>query len=274
MLIDLHTHSTASDGQYSPCELAYLVKKKGITNWSLTDHDTVAGLEEAERIAQETYIGFIPGIEISTQDEEEIHILGYGIDYRNYYLKEKCRIFAIERLNRANKICDYLETKGIKVDMDEVKSYAKGDVMGRPHFARYLIAHNIVQERKEAFDLYLDTNEFKAATERKLPTSEEAIDLIHKANGVAFIAHPGLYKMNIDSKRKLVSRLAAYGLDGIECIYSKHSKEETEVYLSWAEKLGLKISVGSDFHGEKVKPDVELGMMINEEKYKGKIFYE
>lgn len=267
LLVDLHTHSTASDGQYSPKELVELVKNRHICLFSLTDHDSISGLEEAGYTANELDLKFIPGIEISSQDIEEIHILGYDIDYYNTELIEACNFFFEERNNRGKKICEYLKEKGISVDYSEVKEYAKDGVVGRPHFARYLVEHEVVNNRKEAFKKYLDTGEFKMATDRKKPSLEEAIDLIHLAGGKAMLAHPGLYRMNDILLDELVKRLVEFNIDAIECFYSKHSIEQTKKYLSYVKKYNLKTGCGSDFHGEKVKPEVKIGMEFDWENY-------
>ena len=263
MYIDLHTHTTASDGQYTPSELVTMAKEKNIELLSITDHDTVSGLEEAVEAAHRCNIDFIPGIEISTHMGVEIHILGFYVDYKNKILVEKCEEYERSRSNRAIRICDYLNGIGIPVVLDEVKEYAGDGSIGRPHFAQWLQEHDYVQTRKEAFSRYLDTPRFKAATERTKPTPEEAIELIHDAGGIAVMAHPGLLKLGRKNQESLIRTLKAAGMDGLECFYSKHEKKQEEYYLRLAREYGLKISCGSDFHGEKVKPDVSLGMKVN-----------
>ena len=264
MYIDLHTHTTASDGQYTPSELVTMAKEKNIELLSITDHDTVSGLEEAVEAAHRCNIDFIPGIEISTYMGVEIHILGFYVDYKNKILVEKCEEYERSRSNRAIRICDYLNGIGIPVVLDEVKEYAGDGSIGRPHFAQWLQEHDYVQTRKEAFSRYLDTPRFKEATERTKPTPEEAIKLIHDAGGIAVMAHPGLLKLGRKNQESIIRALKAAGMDGLECFYSKHEKKQEEYYLRLAMEYGLKISCGSDFHGEKVKPDVSLGMKVNE----------
>ena len=267
MKIDLHTHSTASDGQYMPIELVQKAISSDIRLFAITDHDTVQGLADAEKYAKAQSLFFVPGIEISTQDVEEIHILGYGIDYNNSELVSACEVFAKARSNRGQVIVDYLKSLNIDVDLNVVKSYAGTGSLGRPHFARYLMEHKIVKSRKEAFDKYLDTKDFKKATDRKKPTCLEAIKLIHRAGGKAVLAHPGIYLMSEASLVNLVERLVEIGIDGIECFYSKHSKLQTEKYLEYIHRYNLKTSCGSDFHGERVKSDIQMGMVYDFEKY-------
>ena len=267
MKIDLHTHSTASDGQYTPIELVQKSVLSDISLFAITDHDTVQGLADAEKYAKAQSLLFIPGIEISSQDVEEIHILGYGIDYNNLELVSACDTFSKARSNRGQVIVDYLKSLNIDIDLNVVKSYAGEGSLGRPHFARYLMEHGIVKSRKEAFDKYLDTEDFKKATDRKKPSCLEAIKLIHGAGGKGVLAHPGIYGMSEDLLDNLVKRLVEIGIDGIECFYSKHSKVQTEKYLEYIRKYDLKTSCGSDFHGENVKPDIKIGMIYDFEKY-------
>lgn len=268
MKIDLHTHSTASDGQYIPTELVQKAVSSGINFFAITDHDTVQGLSIAEKYAKAQSLSFVPGIEISCQDSEEIHILGYNIDYNNLELASACDTFTTARSNRGHVIVDYFKSLNIDIDLNEVKSYAGEGNLGRPHFARYLMEHGIVKSLKEAFDKYLDTEDFKKATDRKKPNCFEAVKLIHGSGGKAVLAHPGLYHMNEDLLNNLVQRLVEMGIDGIECFYSKHSKMQTEKYLEYIHKYNLKTSCGSDFHGESVKPDIKLGMYYDFEKFR------
>lgn len=275
MLVDLHTHSTASDGQYRPEELVIMAYDKGITLYAITDHDTISGIGEAnlclkrlrEKGISEEIFSFIAGVEISCQDIEEIHLLGYGIDVNDRGLLEACEAFSAAREDRGLLIKEYLSTKGIEVDLNVVKSYASDGNLGRPHFAKYLVEMGIATDRKDAFSRYLDTPEFREATYRQKPSCEEAIRIIHGAKGKAVLAHPGCYMMDHDKLDDLVRRLVGMGMDGIECFYSKHSRAQTEEYLEYIRKYGLKTSCGSDYHGETVKADVSLGMVFDE-KYK------
>ncbi len=260
MRIDLHTHSTASDGQYTPTELAEMAAAIPLACWALTDHDTVAGIKEASEAAGARGLAFVPGIEISTQDVVEIHILGYGIDAGHAGLVERCREWKSDRDHRGEWIRDYLASIGVAVDLAAVREIAGGGSLGRPHFAAYLQQIGLVSSRKEAFDRYLDTPEFKRHTDRRKPTPEEAIDLIHRADGLAVLAHPGNYRLPEQQLEALVARLRSAGLDGIECCYSRHSRGQTEAYLSLMRKYELRTGCGSDFHGERVKSDIGLGL--------------
>ena len=266
-MIDLHTHTTASDGQYTPSELVDIAANNGLRILAITDHDTVGGLQEGFERAGKYHIRFINGIEISTQYTDEIHILGYGVNQNNELLLKACDKFKKERNGRGKRIVDFLSSKGILINLDIVKEYAGVGNLGRPHFARYLIEYGYVADRQEAFLKYLDTPEFVEATDRKKPSCIEAIDLIHRAGGKAVLAHPGIYKMNEEKLEKLVGCLVEAGLNGIECFYSRHSPQQTALFLEWIKKYNLITSCGSDFHGEKVKPEVKIGMNFDIYRY-------
>lgn len=263
MKLDMHIHTTASDGQYTPSEIAAKAAQMGLSVFAVTDHDTVAGVAEGRQAAKKLGVRMIPGIEISTFDTEEIHMLGYHIDETNESLVLKCEAFAMEREGRGKRMCDYLNGIGISVDWNEILEIAAGANISRPHFAAYLQKHGYVTERKEAFKKYLDTPEFHKATDRKLPTPCEAIDTIHEAGGEAVLAHPGLLRMSKEEQKNLIWRCKEHGLDGLECYYGKHTDEQTAFYLGIAKEYGLKVTAGSDFHGEQVKPDVKMGMEMN-----------
>lgn len=276
--LDLHTHTTASDGQYSPREVVSKAAEKDIKVLAITDHDTISGLDEALEAGEKEGITVIPGIEISTHKGIEIHVLGFFIDRTNSELVEKCREFEESRANRAIRITEYLNGLGLPVDLDEVRAYAGEGAIGRPHFAKWLLEHGYVKSVKDAFDRFLNTPRFKKETERVKPSPEEAIELIHKAGGVAVLAHPGLMRLGRRNQEEMIEAFAEAGLDGIECLYSKHEKKQEEYYLKLAEKHDLLVTAGSDFHGEKVKPEIALGVKLTPqrlpEKYHGRFMID
>ena len=265
-IIDLHTHTIYSDGELTPRELISKAKSIGCTRIAITDHDTVGGIEEGRKAALELNIEFVPGIEISTQEKEEVHILGYGIDEHNEQLCKKCQEFADSRAKRAELICEFFARRGIVIPLEEVRRIAGGDIIGRPHFAAYLEQHGLVSSRKEAFSRYLNSYDFHKEVTRQKPTPEEAIALIHQAGGKAVLAHPGFLKKNSMEVDLFVATLKRAGLDGLECYYLKHTPSQTKYFLALAKKYGLKTGCGSDFHGEHVKSDVALGMCWTEDK--------
>ena len=268
MVIDLHTHTTNSDGELTPQELIENAHAIGCSLIAITDHDTVSGIAEGRKAAEALGMRFVPGIEISTQEKEEVHMLGYEIDENNEALCKACQEFADSRARRAELICDFLATKGIVVNMEEIRQISGGEIIGRPHFAAYLEKHGYVPNRKEAFARYLNTPSFHAAVTRQKPSPQEAIQLIHQAGGKAVLAHPGLLKKNVYEVEVFIRELKDAGLDGIECIYHKHTPSQIKKFLELAKKYELKTGCGSDYHGAHVKPDVPLGMKIEPERYR------
>ena len=262
-MIDLHTHSTASDGQYSPAELMRLAKKNGVTVMALTDHDTVSGIEEAQSEVERIGLKFFPGIEISTDSEfGSMHILGYNIDPKNTKLSETCKWFVEQRRERGEKIFRFLEERGVPLTRESVEKYSNGGLLIRPHFARAMVDAGYVHNTREAFDKHLDVPEFKKIKREKL-TPEKSLELILGARGIPVLAHPVQIKTDLDGLSGLVKKLSGLGLMGMECYYSTHTPEQTEEYLKIARANGLYVTAGSDFHGEKIKPDIKLGSGIN-----------
>ena len=257
-LLDLHIHTSASDGQYSPAETVRLAAQKGAACIAITDHDTVAGLDEALRAANETGIECIPGIEISVQGNRELHILGYYIDYAHPGLTEACDNFIRLREQRGSRIFAWLSQKGVTLTGEQVLRHVLHGVVGRPHFARAMVEAGYVSSVQEAFDRYLGTPEFNSV-ERAKPTAREGLQMILDAGGIPVLAHPALLKLDDDNLEALISGLADAGLKGLECYYSKHTPAEVRQYLGYAEKFGLLTTAGSDFHGENNKPGVDIG---------------
>ncbi len=263
-MIDMHIHSSCSDGQYSPMEIVKIAKEKRLTKIALTDHDVISGLEEGSRCAKEEGIEFVNGIEISLQGNKELHILGYYVDEKNKNLRETCELFQKQRDERDEKIFRFLEKKGIYLERaDLVRIAQKEKSFGRPHFAKAMLERGYIGNIREAFDKYLATEEFNSIERPKL-TEEEGISLIVEAGGIPVLAHPMLLGLEEAELHKLIDRLVEMGLSGIECFYSLHTRDKTEEYLKLAEKYNLKITVGSDFHGETIKPDIVMGRGIKD----------
>lgn len=254
---DLHTHSTASDGQYAPAELANLVKKRGAEVWALTDHDSIDGVAEAVKAGESLGLKVIRGVELSSDDYPNLHILGY--DFSIDALIDWLNILKRGRNKRKYRIRDFLRAKGLEIPLDEVEKESAGGSIGRPHFAKVMLRHGYVATRKEAFDRYLDTPEFQQIEKGTKPSAQECVEHIKSAGGKVSLAHP--YQIILsgeESLEKLVKRLKGCGLDAIECYYPIHTPEQTANYLEIARKFDLHITGGSDFHGEKNKPDHPL----------------
>jgi predicted metal-dependent phosphoesterase TrpH len=255
MRADLHIHTNASDGMLSPSNVVdYSVEKK-LRAIAVTDHDTVSGLSEA--IARsKIYNNFtvINGIELSCSYlNEEVHILGYFIDPESPVLIKALKNFKEDRFNRTMKIIKKLNKLNIEINMDDVRKYSSGEIFGRPHIARALVYNGYVSDISEAFNLYLGNGK-PAYVERNKLSITDGIDLIHKANGIAVLAHPGI----LDNKDAIFYAIEK-GIDGIEVIHSKHSQWDVLNLLKIANENNLIVSGGSDWHGDTKNNNIILG---------------
>lgn len=256
-IVDLHTHSSASDGQYAPARLVELARQAGIEVLALTDHDTVDGLAQAEPAARKLGLRLIPGIELGAGEYRNLHILGYNVSLEDPGLLALCAKMQAERDQHKFRIVDFLREKGIDIDLREVEELAGGKVIARPHFARVMARHGYVKDNREAFDRYLDTEEYKGI-ERKKPSARQCLEVIRQAGGRASLAHPYQLGLEDGPLEALICQLKSDGLEAIECYYPKHTMAQERFYLHLAKKHGLHVTGGSDFHGEKVKPEVAL----------------
>ena len=256
--IDLHTHTTHSDGSASPEELIGLAGAKRARAVAITDHDTVSAIVEARAAADRIGIEFVAGIEISAEySPGTMHILGYCIDEESTALAVKLDELRKARERRNPQIASRLQSLGFDISYDEVVEVAGNKVVGRPHFARVMIEKGYVASIQEAFDRFLK-KDADAYVEKARLSPGEAIALIHNAAGVAVLAHP--YQLKLSSYEKvdhLVGELAELGLDGIEAVYSRHSAAERASYSEVATRHGLLVTGGSDYHGS-YKPDISI----------------
>lgn len=259
-MIDLHTHSTCSDGTFAPAQLVREAKAAGLTHLSLTDHDTADGVAEARAEAAAQGIGFIGGLEISAEFQPgTMHILGYGFREGDGVLEERLRYVRRCREERNPKIVQNLRGMGFELTLEEVAAMAGGTVVGRPHFAQVMLAKGFVSSLQEAFDKYLAKGRPAYVNKVRLGP-EESIAAIRGAGGVAVLAHPLQLKLGRDGElESQVKRLAGLGLEGMECFYRNHSPEDTASLLALAKKLGLVATGGSDFHGAN-RPHIRLGV--------------
>lgn len=248
-------HSNLSDGTNTPEEIVDLAAKAGMTTIALTDHDIVDGIERAQKKGAERGVEVIPGIEFTCEvPKNEVHILGYYIDRNNPELQETLKKVQEDRVSRVYRIIEKLKGLGVNLDPEEVFKLSGKKVPGRPHVARALIAKGFVADFKEAFSKYLDFRAPAYVSHYKL-TPVEAIRLIKQAGGIAVFAHPGL--SNYDEK---IPELAAAGLRGLEACYPGYQMNGNERrYRKLADKLGLLITGGTDFHGENAGRDLKIG---------------
>ncbi|OPX42931.1 error-prone DNA polymerase [Ruminiclostridium hungatei] len=257
-LIDLHTHSMASDGSMSPAELVRHAHGKGLSALALTDHDTVDGVQEALEEGEKLGVEVIPGIEISVDYKPEMHILGYFPRLYAYNsIRNELEVIRQGREARNLKIINRLNELGIAITLEEVKKEALGDITGRPHIARVLVNKGFVKSIDDAFDKYL-SREGRAYFKRFELKPEDGIQAIRRAGGLPVLAHPVFLRKTYDEMDRLLEELKGFGLAGIEALYSDHSREDTGNFLRLAIKHGLIVTGGSDFHGS-FKPGMELG---------------
>lgn len=257
--IDLHTHSTESDGTYTPEGLMRHAKESGLSAIALTDHDAVSGVKKAQPVAEALRLELIPGIELSTDYEgKEIHILGYFIDVDHPEFLRKLEEFVDCREHRNEKMAMLLQQEGFPITMEELFRENPDSVITRAHFARYLVEHGLVKDRETVFKKYLGDG-CRCYVPREKITPFEAIRLIQMGGGMAFFAHPVLCHMDHGRLRTFIRSLKDAGLSGIEAIYSMNGAGDERNFLKMAEEFGLLVSGGSDFHGHN-KPQIKLGV--------------
>lgn len=260
-LMDLHSHSTYSDGTSTPEELVSLAKKIDLSAIALTDHDTIDGVGEFLELCKEHDIEGITGVEISTlhtiESGIELHILSLNFPYPNDRLKIELETFKNLRESRNEKMADNFCKLGIPITMEELRGESESQVITRAHFANLLIEKGFAKDKKEVFERHL-AKDSPAYVEKTMPSSKTVIDLIHSTGGVAVIAHPTLYKLNLEEMEDLCKILKGLGLDGIEVSHSTYTKSQEKYIKDMAERLDLLPCGGSDFHGEN-KPMVQLG---------------
>lgn len=258
-MIDLHTHTTESDGTYEPSELIDASVALRLEALGISDHDTFAGYDRALPLAEAAGLRLVCGIEISTRSHgKSVHLLGYFLnggptaEFRDWILE-----LQESRRDRNRRLIAKLQSLGVKITLAEVEAIGRS-LTARPHFARVLINKGYVKTTEEAFEVYLDESA-KAFVERRDVPIAEAIEKVIAANGVPVLAHPvRLGKRDHAQEEQMIREMIDQGLPGIEVWHSDHTAEDSVRYLAIARKYGLAVTGGSDFHGEH-KPTVKLG---------------
>jgi 3',5'-nucleoside bisphosphate phosphatase len=253
--VDLHLHSTASDGKLSPHDLVKLAAETGLKVIALTDHDTVEGITPALEAAKALpKITLIPGVEISTDlPDGEAHILGYFIDYTDPDFSKTLEKFRVSRLTRGKKMVDKLNSLGFFIDWKRVQEIAGDGVIGRPHIARAMLEKGYINKFEDAFR-YIG-HDGPAYVARDKMTPEEAVELIVRAKGLPALAHP----FTVKDPEAMVIKLKKVGLVGLEVYYKDNSPEQTTNTLKLAEKYGLIATGGTDYHAMGEPDEVKLG---------------
>lgn len=260
--IDLHTHSTASDGTLTPGELAALAKEKGLSAVALTDHDTLDGVAVFQEACEALGIEAVTGVEISAKYKTEMHILGLFVSLQDPVFREKLRMLKEARLERNRKVLTLIQRQGMKIT--EADFFQEGkklglEHIGRAHIARALVEKGYASSIQDAFDQYLRKGRCCYA-QRHTFSPEESIRMIKEAGGLAVLAHPVYITKEEEELRQLLKQLKSYGLDGVECYYSTYPPSYRDLCLRLSAELGLLPSGGSDFHADN-KPDIELGIV-------------
>lgn len=256
--IDLHVHSAASDGTLTPTELVAAVKEAGLSAFALTDHDTVDGIPEARAAADAVGVELVPGVELSCDYKgKEVHMVGLYLDETNPRLLDHLARFRDNRDNRNRKMYQKLNEEGFEISEEALREMFPDAVLTRAHVARFLLEHGYIKSISEAFEKYIGDG-CRCHIPREKITPQEAVRLIHHANGKAVLAHPVLYHMSDERLRELIADCIDCGLDGIEALYSTYQPGDERYIRKLAAEYRLNISGGSDFHGSN-KPHIRLG---------------
>ena len=254
--IDLHVHTTASDGTYTPAQAVRLAKELGLAAIAITDHDTAAGYAEAAQAGRALDVEVVPGIEISTKYGGAVHILGYYMDPEAESLANVTDWLVQDRDRRNQKMAERMAADGLPVSYEDMH-WRFGAVIGRPHFAELLIELGLARDMQDAFDRYVEKGQ-KYYLPRNFLTIEQSIETIIQAGGVPVLAHPFQYKRSDEGLRELIEHGMESGLKGMECRYSGYTEEQSRYLEDLAEEYGLVKTGGSDFHGD-AKPHIRLG---------------
>ncbi len=257
-IVDLHTHTTESDGSFTPEELMKEAAHVGLSAIAITDHDSISGIKKAAHLANALGIELIPGVELSTDyNGKEVHVVGLYIDIEDAHFLEKIKEFKENRDSRNAIIVENLQKEGFDITMEALTAENPDCVITRANIARFLYEHGMIPTIQTAFEKYIGDN-CKCYVNRFKITPMDGVRLIKEAGGTAILAHPLLYHMSNATLQKMVDEMKAAGLDGIESIYCTYSPAEERQMKQFAKDNNLLISGGSDFHGT-TKPKLELG---------------
>lgn len=257
--IDLHTHSTASDGTFSPSEVVKKAKEQGLSAIALTDHDTVAGVKEAVNCGKEIEMSVIPGIELSCHAlGKEIHIVGLFVDYEDPDFLAKLEALRDNRTQRNMRMLEAFQRDGFPITLEKLQRNDPNSVITRAHFARVLKEEGIVPSMDVAFKKYLGDGKKYYIPRLKIEATD-GIRCIKEAGGIAILAHPYEYQLSKEQLLHLVEILINAGIDGIECYHSNNYLQQSTYLRELTKKYHLLATGGSDFHGTN-KLDVQLGI--------------
>ncbi|MCI7397135.1 MAG: PHP domain-containing protein [Spirochaetia bacterium] len=273
-MIDLHTHSTASDGTYTPAQLMEYAHARNINAIALTDHDSIDGIIEAQKKARELSMEFIPGIELSIQwPTGEFHLLGLGLQSPSKELLGAIDFLRQERDNRNIKMAQKLQEQGIAITYEEVVEKAGTKTIGRPHFASLMIEKGFIRQRQQAFDQYFAKGR-PCYVERTGLDLEDAVKAIKTSGGIPVQAHPLSMYVSWGKMEDTMIDIQMHGVEGLEAWHPGTRVSEAYRLEELARKLGMTATAGSDFHGEKVRADRKIGYTAGKSKIEDKFWYE
>lgn len=273
-MIDLHTHSTASDGSLSPSELVNYAHGKGIQVLALTDHDCIDGILEAQEEAKKIGLTFIPGIEISVDwPTGEFHLLGLGLKNQSSELKKIIDFVEQERVNRNVLMAQKLQECGINITYEELVEHFHTENLGRPHFAELMVQKGYIKQRQQAFDLYF-AKDRKCYVDRKGAPLEESVKAIKKSGGIPVQAHPMSMYVSWGKMENTMIEIQSAGVQGLEAYHPGVRLSEALRLEELARKLDMIVTAGSDFHGEKVRADRKIGYSAGKKKIEDRFFFE
>ncbi|MBQ9686058.1 MAG: PHP domain-containing protein [Oscillospiraceae bacterium] len=254
--IDLHVHTTGSDGTFTPREAVALGVERGLKAMAITDHDTVVGHAEAIAAAQELGMELVPGIEISTKYGGAVHVLGYYIDAASESLRPVLDWIVEDRDRRNSKMVELMRADGFDVTYEGMKQRF-GEVIGRPHFAELFVEYGLAKDVNDGFARFVEKGQ-KYYVPRTIMPIDQAVEIIVSAGGVPVLAHPFQYRKNDEELRDLITHCMDHGLRGIECRYTRYDADQVRYLEGLADEYGLIKTGGSDFHGQN-KPHNHLG---------------
>ncbi|HKX24896.1 MAG TPA: PHP domain-containing protein [Actinomycetota bacterium] len=263
-MIDLHTHTTFSDGTFTPEELVALARARGLTVLAVTDHDSTEGLGRAFAAAKDGGPEIVPGVEFSTvRDGHGIHVLAYWVDLDHDRFQSELRRLRDDRFSRGEQMVAKLRELGYPISFERVREIAEGKNIVRPHIAQAMVETGVVSTIEDAFTPELIKDGGRAYVEKHALDPVAALELIKEADGLAVVAHPGLFREGLGVPDEVIEELAAAGLDGIEARHPDHPSGAETRYGDMARRLGLVVTGSSDCHGTRYDP-VRLGSVTTE----------
>ncbi len=256
--IDLHVHTNISDGSETPEDTVKYAKEIGLRAIAVTDHDNVGGIERAKAAGEAQGVEVVAGLELGCGwYGKEVHMLAYDVDIKDKWLRAHLGWIITDRHERNEKMAKLISDDGIRIDLAEMEERFRGSSIGRPHFALCLVEQGVAADVQDAFRRFLDPG-CKYYIRRSFLSVEEAAEMIRGAGGKPVIAHPGQYRLTEERMTELMQRAEKSGVAGLECFYSGYGPEQVAEYKAWAEKYGLCVTAGSDWHG-KNKPHIQMG---------------